>query len=63
MCIRDRYNVEVDAGWVDCSREALLYTMDPRNFLNEVRVFQFEEDVYKRQIFISSTNCRTNCKI
>lgn len=37
------YNVEVDAGWVDCSRKAIEYTMDPRNFLNEVRIFQFEE--------------------
>lgn len=36
------YNVEVDAGWVDCSRMAIEYTMDPRNFLNEVRLFQFE---------------------
>ena len=36
------YNVEVDAGWVDCSRQAIEYTMDPRNFLNEVRLFQFE---------------------
>lgn len=36
------YNVEVDAGWVDASRRAVEYTMDPRNFLNEVRVFQFE---------------------
>ena len=36
------YNVEVDAGWVDCSRQALEYAMDPRNFLNEVRIFQFE---------------------
>jgi len=37
-----QYNIEVDAGWVDCSRRALEYTMDPRNFLNYVRVFQFE---------------------
>ena len=44
------YNVEVDAGWVDCSREALLYTMDPRNFLNEVRVFQFEELSFDEKI-------------
>lgn len=36
------YNVEVDSGWVDCSRMSLEYTMDPRNFLNEVRIFQFE---------------------
>jgi len=38
-----QYNVEVDAGWVDSSRRAVEYCMDPRNFLNEVRVFQFEE--------------------
>ena len=37
------YNVEVDSGWVDCSKQSLLYTMDPRNFLNEIRIFQFEE--------------------
>lgn len=40
------YNVEVDAGWVDCSRRAIEYTMDPRNFLNFVRIFQFEELSY-----------------
>ena len=37
-----QYNVEVDAGWVDSSRQAVEYTMDPRNFLNDVRLFQFE---------------------
>ena len=37
-----QYNVEVDSGWVDCSRQAVEYTMDPRNFLNYVRIFQFE---------------------
>ena len=36
------YNVEVDSGWVDPSRRAVEYTMDPRNFLNEIRIFQFE---------------------
>ncbi len=36
------YNVEVDSGWVDSSRKAVEYAMDPRNFLNEVRIFQFE---------------------
>jgi len=40
------YNVEVDAGWVDASRRAVEYTMDPRNFLNEVRIFQFESLSY-----------------
>jgi len=37
-----QYNVEVDGGWVDSSRQAVEYCMDPRNFLNEVRIFQFE---------------------
>lgn len=37
-----QYNVEVDAGWVDCSKQAVEYCMDSRNFLNEVRLFQFE---------------------
>ena len=37
-----QYNVEIDGGWVDCSRQAVEYCMDPRNFLNEVRLFQFE---------------------
>ena len=37
-----QYNVEVDSGWVDSSRQAVEYCMDPRNFLNEVRIFQFE---------------------
>lgn len=36
------YNVEVDSGWVDSSRKSVEYAMDPRNFLNEVRIFQFE---------------------
>ena len=37
-----QYNVEVDSGWVDSSKQAVEYCMDPRNFLNEVRLFQFE---------------------
>lgn len=40
------YNVEVDAGWVDASRRAVEYTMDPRNFLNQIRIFQFESLSY-----------------
>ncbi len=43
------YNVEVDSGWVDASRAAVEYAMDPRNFLNNVRVFQFEELSYYAQ--------------
>ena len=41
-----QYNVEVDNGWVDSSRRAVEYCMDPRNFLNEVRLFQFEGLAY-----------------
>jgi len=40
------YNVEVDAGWVDASRKSLEYVIDSRNFLNEVRLFQFEKLSY-----------------
>jgi len=36
------YNIEVDSGWVDASRRAVEYFIDSRNFLNEVRIFQFE---------------------
>jgi len=43
---KGEYNVEVDVGWVDCSRRAIEYTMDPRNFLNNVRIFQFESLSY-----------------
>ena len=49
------YNVEIDAGWVDCSRAAVEFAMDPRNFLNDVRIFQFEELSYN-----SSTNSTSN---
>lgn len=42
------YNVEIDSGWVDSSRTAVEYAMDPRNFLNYVRVFQFEELSYNQ---------------
>lgn len=41
-----KYNVEIDAGWVNASKQAVEYTMDPRNFLNEVRIFQFEKLSY-----------------
>ena len=40
------YNVEIDKGWVNASKRAVEYTMDPRNFLNEVRIFQFEKLSY-----------------
>ena len=40
------YNVVVDAGWVDASRQAVEYSMDPRNFLYKERFFQFEKLSY-----------------
>lgn len=43
------YNVEVDSGWVDSSRSAVEFDMDPRNFINNVRIFQFEELSYNSQ--------------
>lgn len=45
-----KYNVEIDAGWVNASKQAVEYTMDPRNFLNEVRIFQFEKLTYDANI-------------
>ena len=47
------YNIEVDSGWVDSSRKAVEYTMDPRNFLNEVRMFQFETLAYDEKTNVS----------
>lgn len=44
------YNVEIDKGWVNASREAIEYTIDPRNFLNEIRIFQFEKLSYDTSI-------------
>ena len=49
------YNVEVDSGWVDSSKKAVEYAMDPRNFLNEVRVFQFEGLSYTENLEQLST--------
>ena len=46
---RGEYNVEVDSVWVDSSRKAVEFAMDTRNFLNSIRVFQFEELSYNSQ--------------
>ena len=45
-----QYDVEIDGGWVDSSKQAVEYCMDPRNFLNEVRIFQFEGLSYDKDI-------------
>jgi len=54
-----QYDVPVDGNWVDSSRNAVEYCMDPRNFLNEVRMFQFETLSYDS----STTNFNTIDKI
>ncbi len=46
----NEYNLEVDLGWVDSSKRAVEYCMDPRNFLNEIRIFQFEGLSYNPKI-------------
>ena len=53
-----QYNIEVDKGWVDSSRNAVEYCMDPRNFLNEVRIFQFETLSYDENT--NNLNSRKN---
>lgn len=40
----------VEQGWVTASSNAVQYTMDPRNFLNEKTIFQFEEMTYNKDI-------------
>lgn len=40
----------VEQGWVTASSNAVRYTMDPRNFLNEKTIFQFEEMTYNKDI-------------
>ncbi len=44
------YNIEIDLGWVNASKSAIEYTMDARNFLNEVRIFQFEKQTYDERV-------------
>lgn len=44
------YNVEIDSGWVNASKSAIEYAMDTRNFLNEVRIFQFEKQTYDESV-------------
>ncbi|MBR5227241.1 MAG: SH3 domain-containing protein [Clostridia bacterium] len=40
----------VEQGWVTASANAVRYTLDPRNFLNEKTIFQFEELTYNENI-------------
>lgn len=38
--------VQEAGGWVSASEEAVAYYLDPRNFLNEEYIFQFESTAY-----------------
>ena len=37
---------QVEYGWVNASRNAVSYSLDPRNFLTEEKIFQFEVNTY-----------------
>ncbi|HOA84841.1 MAG TPA: hypothetical protein PKN17_02300 [Bacillota bacterium] len=42
-----------DTGWYQASIEAVEYMMDPRNFLNEKDIFQFEDLSYRDTVTLS----------
>ena len=37
---------QVESGWVNASRKAVTFFLDPRNFLTEEKIFQFEVNTY-----------------
>lgn len=41
-----KYVIQEASNWVSASRQAVEYYMDPRNFLNEKGIFQFESTDY-----------------
>lgn len=42
--------VEVETGWVNASREAIAFALDPRNYLSEQRIFALESQSYNPEI-------------
>ncbi len=44
---------ETDAGWNDASPDTVAYFLDPRNFLNEENIFQFELLTFSSLIKVS----------
>ena len=46
--------IEKDAGWVTANSIAVSYFMDPRNFLNETDIFQFELLSFSDAITVST---------
>ena len=45
---KDRYIPYDGSTWVTASKKAVKYYMDPRNFLDERGIFQFESLEYQR---------------
>lgn len=43
-----RDNKDVEPGWVNASEKAVRYFLDPRNFLNEEKIFQFESTKFNK---------------
>ncbi len=39
---------KIDSTWYRATREAIEYYMDPRNFLNETYIFQFEQNSFNK---------------
>ena len=44
--VNGKFVVQEASNWVSASEKAVKYYMDPRNFLNESSIFQFEETTY-----------------
>lgn len=44
--VNGKYKTYEGGGWVAASQKAVEYYMDPRNFLNEQEIFQFESTKY-----------------
>lgn len=41
---------EYEPGWVGASKELIAFQMDPRNFLDEIQIFQFESQRYNADL-------------
>lgn len=44
-----RDSVQVEPGWVNASEKAVRYFLDPRNFLTEGKIFQFESTKFNEE--------------
>lgn len=46
----DTWKVYDAGGWIGASRDIVGYSLDPRNFLNEQQIFQFEKLTYHPEV-------------